>query len=92
LGLTGLLVVTLLAPVSVPYYGVRFVLKSLRDEVDREAENAEQDLQEELVALNMRLELGELTEEEFEAKEAVLLEQIRAARARNEADEEGGPS
>jgi hypothetical protein len=83
-----MLVLTALGPVAGPYYGVRFVLNALRDEVERESEHEEQDLQEELVALNMRLEIGELAEEEFEAKEAAVLARLREIRARNDVDED----
>jgi hypothetical protein len=76
----GLLLNVLLGPFTGPYYGVRFVLSKIRDQVETERENQEQALQEELVALNMRLEIGELSEEEFEAKEAAVLQSLREFR------------
>ena len=76
----GLITGILFAPFMGPVYGVRFVLNALKEQVDTEAEHADARLQEELVALNMRLELGELTEEEFEAQESALLERIKAQR------------
>jgi len=76
----GLLVNVLLGPFTGPYYALRFVLGALNEQVESEFDNEEHRLQEELVALNMRLEMGELDEQEFEAKEAELLEKLRAFR------------
>jgi hypothetical protein len=70
----------LFAPFTGPYYGVRFVLNALREQVESESENQEQTLQEELVALNMRLEIGQISEEEFETEEAAVLAKLRAFR------------
>jgi hypothetical protein len=51
--------------------GPRFeARKALRDQVESESANREKSLQEELAALNMRLEIGEITEQEFEQQEA----------------------
>jgi hypothetical protein len=76
----GLLGDVLLAPVMGPVRGLRAVLEAIQDQANTELFD-EQHLQEELIALNMRLELGELTEAEFAAQEAVVLEQLKAIRA-----------
>ena len=81
----GLLANVLLAPFTGPYYGLRFVMNALRQQVESESSSEEQRLQEELVALNMRLEIGEISESEFATKEAAVLEKLRAFRSGNEA-------
>ncbi len=68
--------------------GIRFVLDKVATAVDREM-NDDTALREELLAAQMRLELGELTEEEFRAIESDLLGRIREIRERNST--EGGP-
>jgi hypothetical protein len=77
----GLLTNILLAPFTAPVSGLRFVLNTLRKEAETQADNQEHDLQEELVALNMRLELGQISEQDFEANEAAVLDKLRALRA-----------
>jgi hypothetical protein len=62
--------------------GVRFVLSKLADAVDAEL-NDDTKLREELLAAQMRLELGEITEDEFQEIEADLLARIREVRERN---------
>jgi hypothetical protein len=64
--------------------GVRFVLSKLAQAVDAEL-NDDTVLREELLAAQMRLELGEITEEEFAEIEADLLARIREVRERNTA-------
>jgi hypothetical protein len=80
-GLVTMLGNVLLAPVTGPYYGVKFVLNALREQVETVNANEERRLQEELIALNMRLELGEITEPEFAAQETALLARLKAFRA-----------
>ncbi|AKU94994.1 hypothetical protein AKJ09_01658 [Labilithrix luteola] len=77
----GLLTNVLLAPVTGPIYGVRFVLNALKTQAETELEGQEKHLQEELVALNMRMELGQISEPEFEEQEATLLKKLRNFRA-----------
>jgi hypothetical protein len=64
--------------------GVRFVLDKLVQAVDAEL-NDDTVLREELLAAQMRLELGEITEEQFAEIEADLLARIREVRERNTA-------
>jgi len=65
--------------------GVRFVLGKLAQAVDAEM-NDDSRLREELLASQMRLELGEISEEEFAAIEADLLARLREIRERQMAE------
>ena len=64
--------------------GVRFVLDKLVQAVDAQL-NDDTVLREELLAAQMRLELGEITEEQFQEIEKDLLARIREVRERNTA-------
>ena len=64
--------------------GVRFVLDKLAQAVDAELSD-DTVLREELLVAQMRLELGEITEEEFRDAERDLLARIREVRERNRA-------
>jgi hypothetical protein len=69
--------------------GLRFVLRRLADAVDAELNDVDV-VREELLAAQMRLELGEITPEQFAALEGELLARLRELRER-EAGEDGGP-
>ena len=64
--------------------GVRFVLDKVVQAVDKELSD-DTVLREELLAAQMRRELGEITEEEFAEVETDLLARIREIRQRNKA-------
>ena len=64
--------------------GVRFVLDKVVQAVDKELSD-DTVLREELLATQMRRELGEISEEEFARTEADLLARIRDIRERNRA-------
>jgi hypothetical protein len=66
--------------------GIKFVLGKVAQAVDREL-NDEDRLREELLALQMRFELGELSQGDFQAGEAVLLGRLRAIREEREGTE-----
>jgi Gas vesicle protein G len=68
--------------------GIKFVLGKLVAAVDAEL-NDDTHLREELLAAQMRLELGEITEAEFAETERELLDAIRAVRDRRERSDEG---
>ena len=70
--------------------GLRFVFDKLAQAVDAELHDDAR-LREELLAAQMRLELGEITEEEFAEAEADLLRRIREVRARGTASPAEGP-
>jgi hypothetical protein len=61
--------------------GFQFVLRRLADAVDSELTD-DRVYREELLAAQMKLELGELTEEEFAEIERDLLDRIREVRER----------
>lgn len=83
---------------SIIISGVRFVLNKLIEAVDAEMYD-ESALREELLAAQMKLELGEITEAEFESVEETVLAGLREVAARKKAaaaeaagDEPRGPS
>ena len=70
--------------------GIKFVLGKLAAAVEAEL-NDDSVFREELLAAQMKLELGELTEQEFAELERQLLDAIREVRARRtDAQEEPG--
>ena len=68
--------------------GIKFVLGKIVDAVDAEL-NDDTHLREELLAAQMQLELGEITEQEFATVERQLLDAIREIRGRRERADEG---
>jgi hypothetical protein len=68
--------------------GLKFVLGKLVDAVDAEL-NDDSVLREELLAAQMRLELGEITEAEFTVMERDLLARIREIRERQRGEQPG---
>jgi hypothetical protein len=68
--------------------GIKFVLSKIVDAVDAEL-NDDTHLREELLAAQMRLELGEITEAEFVETERQLLDAIRTIREGRERADEG---
>lgn len=78
----------LLFPITGPLRGVEWLTRKIKDQVDEEL-YSEKSLRKQLYALNEQLDKGEITEEEFEAAEAVLLEQLERAEAerRDESNE-----
>jgi hypothetical protein len=69
--------------------GIRFVFDKLAQAVDAELTD-DTVLREELLAAQMRLELGEITEEEFAETEASLLRRIREVREKHTATPAAG--
>ena len=65
--------------------GLRFVLDKIASAVDAEL-NGDTALREELLAAQMRVELGELSEEEFARTEADIVQRLRHLRRRDDAD------
>ena len=61
--------------------GIKFVLRKLADAVEAQL-NDDGVLREELLAAQMQLELGEITQEEFSATEADILARLREIRER----------
>lgn len=72
------------APVSLPVSGFRFILDQLALMAERELYN-EDSIREDLLLLQLRQDEGEITEEEYLAGEAEIMERLRAARAYRQA-------
>ena len=66
--------------------GLRFVLDKIAAAVETEL-NDEGKLREELLAAEMRLELGEISDAEFEAIESAIVARIREIKARQRGGE-----
>lgn len=71
--------------------GIKFVLDKVATAVDEEM-NDEGSLREELLAAQMRVELGELDEEEFAEMEAEILARLREIRDANRGEAAGAVS
>ena len=71
-------------PFSLPAAGIRFVFNQLLETAEREMMD-DTPVKEALLELQMRLEEGELSEEEFAEHEAVLFQRLREIRAYREA-------
>jgi hypothetical protein len=71
--------------------GIKFVLDKVASAVDEEM-NDEGSLREELLAAQMRVELGEMDEEEFAELEAVILPRLREIRDAKRGEASGAVS
>jgi Gas vesicle protein G len=65
--------------------GIKFVLRRVAEAVDAQMNDVDA-LRQELLAAQMKLELGEMTEVEFSELEAELLARMREIRAAQEAE------
>lgn len=63
---------------------IRFVLTRIADAVDAELNDGDR-LREELLAAQMRLELGQMSEDEFAVFEAAILSRLREIKGRERA-------
>ena len=68
--------------------GLKFVLRRIAEAVDAQMNDVDA-LREELLAAQMRLELGELSPEAFAAVERDLLARLREIRERTEGEDDG---
>jgi hypothetical protein len=71
--------------------GLRFVLDKVATVVDSEL-NDDTALREQLLAAQMRLELGEMSQEQFDALEAEILVRLREIRERQQGSDALGQS
>ena len=69
----------LTAPVSLPMSGFRFILSQVAEMAERELLDEDR-IREELLLLQVRLDDGDITEEEYPALEAEIMTRLRAAR------------
>jgi hypothetical protein len=75
----GILKHLLFWPVTGPSFLARFSLEKVNDTVRQEL-TSDDAVKEELLALQMRLELGDIDDEEYVAEEAVLMQRLRDVR------------
>ncbi|HEX2120444.1 MAG TPA: gas vesicle protein GvpG [Thermoanaerobaculia bacterium] len=73
----------LLLPIKGPIAGFRWIMGTIQKMADEELMN-DQPWKERLIELQMRLELGEISEEEYAREEAVVFQALRDIRARKE--------
>ncbi|HUP59385.1 MAG TPA: gas vesicle protein GvpG [Thermoanaerobaculia bacterium] len=73
----------LLLPITAPIAGFKWVMNTIQKMADEELMN-DQPWKERLIELQMRLEVGEISEEEYTAEEAVVFQALRDIRARRE--------
>jgi len=66
--------------IGVPLNLGKDILEKIRDEVDKERLITEESIKERLQQLQLLLQDGELSEEEYEKLEAKLMERLRAVR------------
>lgn len=66
-------------PIFLPIKGIRFIAKKLSDIAEEDITDTSK-IQEELLELQMRYEMDEITEEEYDKKETKLLERLEAIR------------
>jgi len=88
----------LLAPIKLPVAGFNWILKQIQTMADEELLN-DQPWKERLIELQMMLEVGDITEEQYTEEEKKVFVALREIRARKEAiaremsgeeEEEGG--
>lgn len=73
----------LLLPFKGPIAGIKWVMNTIQKMADEELMN-DQPWKERLIELQMRLELGEISEEEYVVEEATVFQALRDIRARRE--------
>ncbi len=76
----GLLSSLLLLPIAGPVHGLRFVLEQIQARVDAELMDENQ-VTAELMGLALQHDLGEISDDEYAARETELLERLNAIRA-----------
>jgi hypothetical protein len=73
----------LLLPITGPIAGFRWVMKTIQKMADEELMN-DQPWKERLIELQMQLEVGEISEEDYVREEAIVFQALRDIRARKE--------
>jgi hypothetical protein len=73
----------LLLPLTGPVSGFKWIMRTIQKMADEELMN-DQPWKERLIELQMRLELGEISEEEYVREEVVVFQALRDIRARKE--------
>ena len=73
----------LLLPFTGPIAGFKWVMRTIQKMADEELMN-DQPWKERLIELQMRIELGEISEEDYVREEAIVFQALRDIRARRE--------
>lgn len=73
----------LMLPLKLPVAGVQWVLRQIQTMADEELNN-DQVWKERLIELQMMLEVGDISEEEYTVQEAQVFQALRDIRARRE--------
>ena len=73
----------LLLPITGPIAGFRWIMTTIQKMADEELMN-DQPWKERLIELQMMLEVGEISEEDYTREEAVVFQALRDIRARRE--------
>ena len=76
----GLLTNILLFPISGPVAGIKWSLRKVAQVVDEELTD-DSSIKQELMELQMQLELGDITDDEYVVREAELMTRLREVRA-----------
>lgn len=71
------------APVSAPLAGFKFILRTILEVAEKELYDVDK-LREQLLLLQMQLEAGEVSDEEFREREADIIARLRVARERQQ--------
>ena len=74
----------LTAPLTLPMSGIGYVLKTLQNVAEKEIYDPQR-IREDLLLLQLNLEEGKITEEEYREREGEIMVRLRAARAYNDA-------
>jgi hypothetical protein len=73
----------LLFPLKGPIAGIKWVMRTIQKMADEELMN-DQPWKERLIELQMMLELGDISEEDYSREEAIVFQALRDIRARRE--------
>jgi hypothetical protein len=73
----------LLFPLKGPIAGIKWVMRTIQQMADEELMN-DQPWKERLIELQMMLELGDISEEDYAREEAIVFQALRDIRARRE--------
>jgi hypothetical protein len=71
------------APISAPLAGFKFILRTILETAERELYDVD-NLREQLLVLQVEYESGDVSDEEFRAREADIIARMRVARERQQ--------
>ena len=87
----GLLLKLLTLPVTGPIGGVLWIAEKIAEQADREMYN-EEAIRGQLMEMELRLDMGEISQPEYEQVEAVLLQRLKVIRERQAAAQSANTS